>query len=295
MSSVDEAVAEALGYGADLPKRHAVDQPPWRGWAAEPFDREGLGPFLSDPLRLFDLPDAELIKASRNRLTRVRLADGETRFAWVVKEFSNRRPGTFLRNAWRQSKAQKGWHKARALLARQVATPMPRLALDCRGPLGCVRTSVLVVDDLGDVVQLRQILKHFRKPDPKLPAIDKKVFLEALAAFVRHMHNYGVLHRDLSGGNILVGFRAVTDWAFSLVDINRAKVAPALRAEERLLDLERINIEPEDRRSFFAAYCQGAERLARLEPRYLKRVAIYRSFRDKKSFRYRLTKYLPGR
>ena len=289
-----DACATAAGLVPALPKSHAIEQPPWRGWAITPFDSKSLRPFLADPLKLFDLPDTELIKVSRNRLARVRLKVGSKRFAWVVKEFSNRSVGAFLKNSWRQSKAAKGWTKARALVAREIGTPMPRLALDRRGQLGLVVTSVLVVDDLGEVIQLRRILKHFRKPDNALAPLEKEPFLQALADFVRHMHNQGVLHRDLSGGNVLVRFDKGGRCEFFLVDINRAKVAPVLRAKERLLDLERINVAPDDRRFFFSAYCRRSQRLLMLESQYLRRVEIYRSFREGRSFRYRLTKYLPG-
>jgi hypothetical protein len=285
-----------------LPEPTRIDTGPWRGWAVEPFPHSGLQQFLADPLALFILPETHQIKVSRNRLTSARYTlEGET-YRWVVKEFSNQSPGAFLKNAWRTSKAQKGWEKARALLARGIETPMPRLALDRRLPFGLVETSVLVVDDVGEVVQLRQILKDLRasreseigrKPSHR---IEKESFLDSLARFIRHMHDYGVLHRDLSGGNILVRLLDKGGWAFALVDINRAKIAPNLRPDERLLDLERINIDPEDRAFFFAAYAKGSSRLLSLEAEYVRRVDLYRRYREGEgTFWYKLTHYLPSR
>jgi len=285
-----------------LPAAEVIRRPPWRGWIAEPFTRPELERFVADPPALFALPEARLIKASRNRLTRVRPAGGAERFAWVVKEFSNRRPLAFLQNAWRTSKALKGWEKARALLARGLPTPQPRLALERRGPLGLLVTSVLVVDDLGEAVQIRQVFKDLRAAfrcgetaflSPHGDRIDRAAFLESLAGLVRRMHDAGVLHRDLSGGNILICFAPGGRWTFSLVDINRARITPALAPEERLLDLERVNVAPEDRALFFAAYGAGSEALRALEPAYARCVERYRQYREGHgALAYKLTRYL---
>ena len=84
------------------------------------------------------------------------------------------------------------------------------------------------------------------------------------------MHNQGVLHSDLRvGRHLLVQIAGSKRWTFSVVQVCNARIAPALRAKERLVDLAQIPIHPDDRRAFFAAYCQGSERLLALEEEYL--------------------------
>jgi hypothetical protein len=270
MSSAETFTSPTVERARALPAAEVIDRPPWRGRAAEPFDSGDLQKFLADPLALFALPGVKPLDDWLRRPTRVSLEVGGTRFAWIVEEFRNQGLIALLRKGRGKSPAMRGWLNGRTFLARGIPTAMPRLALERRGPLRLVQTSVLVVDEPKDTVRLPRILGHLESPDPALPGIEKQPFLEALARFLRDMHNQGVLHGDLSiGRRLLVQIAGLKKWTFSVVQVCDAKIAPALRAKERLVDLVQIPIHPDDRRDFFAAYCQDSERLLALEEEYL--------------------------
>lgn len=87
------------------------------------------------------------------------------------------------------------------------------------------------------------------KPDfPHRTAI-----LEAIGRFIAELHRQGVLHRDLSGGNILFtddGSRV------ELVDLNRIRFCRHLSREQRWRNFERLNIDREALSAMVKAYAK---------------------------------------
>ena len=81
--------------------------------------------------------------------------------------------------------------------------------------------------------------------------------LVEVGKFVCQMHDAGIIHRDLSAGNILLvpdGDKAKP----YMIDIGRAKVKSRLSHRERLIDVMRIcyKLSWSSRERFVASYCE---------------------------------------
>lgn len=170
-----------------------------------------------------DLPDADALRAAaadlpagaadgavvyrgRNLLTRCDLAGHDA----VVKRFAG---GWWkaLAYRFRPGKARRSFEHARRLLALGLATPRPLLLVEVRRA-GFLVDSCYACEHLAGARQIREAVL-----DPASPGAAER--LRACGAAVARMHAAGVLHRDLSAGNVLVG----DDLACHLVDLNRMR------------------------------------------------------------------------
>lgn len=149
----------------------------------------------------------DVIYKERNQIRRMAV-DGES---LVVKRF--RKPDWIngLVYAWfRKPKAERAYTNAFELLKRGFATPEPVAYILCGE--GSLEESFLVT--------LESKLKHtfYEFRDGKIAG--KEDLIDAFAKYAALLHNAGVLHLDLSPGNILYG-KVGGKWRFELVDINR--------------------------------------------------------------------------
>ncbi len=104
----------------------------------------------------------------------------------------------------------------------------PRAGATGTGP------SFYVCRYLPDVVEARYLFRaaHAREEAERFPEVDFPAFVEELARTIRRLHDAGIWHRDLSGGNVLLRFGADRrPAAVYLVDLNRARLG---RPAERL-------------------------------------------------------------
>ena len=295
----------------------AIETAQWLIWAdAALLDAETQAR-LEQPDRFFAEAVAHWFKQGRNRLAEVRLADarlaadltgpltvgrtGDPAPSVVLKQFGAWGAAGRMRALLRPGRAVRAWNQAFALLQRGLLTPRPLwLALPRRG--GRWDASYLAVETVPVHVRLREALQALAAgrgvpmiglpPDAGANGESTRRFIEALGRFVRRMHDAGVWHRDLSGGNILVlspdngvpkatpegmlkampegvskatpGGAPVLPCArperFVLIDVNRCRIlAPgALGIARRLRDLERVALEAPLREIFYAAYAGGA-------------------------------------
>jgi hypothetical protein len=228
---------------------------------------------LSDPWAWLDLPGAKILKKSRNVLAQVPAPDrpGDR---LLLKIFPLQGVIGALQSGWRPSKARKAWTIGWSLVDRGFSTPTPRLALELHSGWRLL-ASALWVDWIPGRRQLRELLIPWRdRPRPEEESAACHQFLRALAPHLRRLHDAGVLHRDFSGGNVLVGDRPGD---FLLVDVNRARIrATSLPWRVRMLDLERVHLHREDREVFFRAYCADEAERLRWQPLYLRRAAAHR-------------------
>jgi len=203
---------------------------------------------------------------------------------FILKKFSNKSLSEWLKYGLRTSKAVRGWKKAYELIRRSIDTPQPFLLLEKRWA-GFLIYSCLLVEKINDFVPLRELLTKYRKDTNGILQGEKKIFLTKLAKYVSDMHNSGIVHRDLSGGNILIqNIHDLDKIKFTVIDINRARIKKILSINDRMKDLERIRIEPDDRLFFFQNYCDNNEMFERYKALYLKRVEQYRYKRKHKPF-----------
>jgi hypothetical protein len=157
------------------------------------------------------VPPADVIYRARNLIFRARL-DGEE---VAVKRFPVGSARSLLYRV-RATKAVRAFDHAVRLTELGVGTPRPLAAVDVRRG-GRPVASYLCASFVPDFREARTL----RSAD----APDRAVLMERLGAFVGRLHEFGVLHRDLTSGNILLVPDATRPEGleFLLVDINRMR------------------------------------------------------------------------
>lgn len=248
---------------------------------------------LAETSYFSNIPKDNILRDSRNLLAYYKFSINtssinrtatDEKKEFILKKFSNKTLSEWLKYGLRTSKAVRGWKKAYEFLRRRVDTPQPFLLLEKRWARFLVY-SCLLVEKINDFVPLREILTKYRKDTNGILRGEKKIFLTKLAKYVSDMHNSGIVHRDLSGGNILVqNAHNLDKIKFTVIDINRARVKKILSINDRMNDLERIRIELDDRLFFFQNYCDNNEMFERYKAMYLMRVEQYRYKRKHKPF-----------
>lgn len=160
------------------------------------------------------LPAETVIEGRRNHLFRIHI-DVAGRQEIVIKRFAVPHPLGRLLNTLRSSKALRSFDIAVRLLDLGVSTPEPLAAVETwkglrTGAFYCCRWHT-------HWSRARELRADF---DPRAEHATW-----ALGVFIGHLHNLGVLHRDLSGGNVLVGGDPSTPFGvtFSLIDLNRIR------------------------------------------------------------------------
>ncbi|MFH0795081.1 MAG: lipopolysaccharide kinase InaA family protein [bacterium] len=247
-------------------------------------DRQGVESGLTDPDGWFTANGARLIKKSPNWLAEVPMAGAESgpAVAVILKKYIPVGILGKLRHGAGPSKAFKAWNRAFDLLGHKIKTPRPLLFLERIGPDGKTRAaSYLGVEQVSGAKQLREVLAEFRryeKTEGQAHA-SKYAFLGHLARFVRQLHEADFCHRDLSGGNILIG-GPYTSPEFFLLDINRGFFSKPLTFAQRLRDLERVYIDAKDHEFFYRAYCTSPEQFETEFMEFCSRNRRYRQFRQ---------------
>jgi serine/threonine protein kinase len=102
----------------------------------------------------------------------------------------------------------------------------------------------------------------FRQGQKDFRGLDKHQWFDLLTGFICKMHNAGILHRDLSVGNLMLTQAKDGQITPYLIDIGRAKVVKGpLGGRHRILDLMRIcyKLDWPDREFFIQCYskCWG--------------------------------------
>jgi len=248
---------------------------------------------LTETSYFLNIPKDNILRDSRNLLAHYKFSINTgsinrtptfEKKEFILKKFSNKSLSEWLKYGLRMSKAVRGWKKAFEFLRRRVDTPQPFLLLEKRWTVFLIY-SCLLVEKINDFVPLRELLTKYRKDTNGILQGEKKIFLTKLAKYVSDMHNSGIVHRDLSGGNILIqNIHDLDKIKFTVIDINRARIKKILSINDRMKDLERIRIEPDDRLFFFQNYCDNNEMFERYKDLYLKRVEQYRYKRKHKPF-----------
>jgi hypothetical protein len=234
---------------------------------------------LSGLRRLAYGPAAHVLLDARNRIVVLPLPSAPGRFVDVVaKEF---RPSGLkrLKTLAVPSKAVKAWRGAAACLERDVPTPRPMACLE-RRRAGIVAESWYVSAWVENASEIRPLFLT-------LGGEDLRILAAELAAFLRHAHDRGILHGDLSDGNILVSGPA--PYRFSLIDTNRIRAARRLSRRARVRNLVRLGVPPEAQDGFLDAYLGerresvGLRRLYfRAKKRYAAVVALKKRLRLKR-------------
>ena len=224
--------------------------PPYRGLIVPEFDTSETRGLLARIDSLADDPTAEVLQAGRNLVVAARTtaADGRV-IDLVIKAF---RPRGFsaLKTIVVPSKAVWAWRGALHLGAAGLLTPLPVACLEARSR-GIVRRSFFLAERLKEGTEIRGLLRD-------LPPDRLRPLLAELAHAVRLGHDRGVLHADLSDGNVLVQGLPGGPFRFYFLDTNRIKKRRRLGPLARARNLVRLGIPPALRRGFLEAYAGGA-------------------------------------
>jgi serine/threonine protein kinase len=81
-----------------------------------------------------------------------------------------------------------------------------------------------------------------------------------LSGYLSLCHERGILHRDLSDGNILVKEDKSGEFRFYLIDTNRIRIKGRISSLKRIKSLIRLGVPPEHQRYFMEQY-SGEDRV----------------------------------
>ena len=233
------------------------------------------------------------IKQNRNLLADVSWpGSGEN---VILKKYQPRGVFSSLRLMQGLPRAIRHWNNAWLLKNRGINTPHPLLIAMPEFGRGqglvataCIRNFVHVRDVFG------------RESDAtgtvELHGLSMEVadFACICGQYVRQLHDLGIVHRDLSGANILVPSTwdsSIHNLAaeFCLVDVNRVRdvAREELTAQLRFQDLERLMVPDHCLDQYFAGYAGDSEEIKRERPRFDRYRNAYRRMRSARNPLYR--------
>ncbi|MCX6564942.1 MAG: hypothetical protein NTW38_00710 [Candidatus Aminicenantes bacterium] len=230
-----------------------LDFPPYRGFVAASDEGADLAAALKDFPGLLRSPTAETLHDGRNKIVAVRLsADREA----VVKIFGAR---GFHR--WKTlvfpSKGLRAWAGAVALEGKGFETASPIAAFERRR--GIASESVFVAERVRGGREIRELFRE--SPEPAL----RRLIVD-LAPLLARLHQAGLVHRDLSDGNVLVLDEKPADsgvspsfpgFHFLFLDTNRVRRrSPSCFGRAR--NLVRLGVPPALRPFFLDRYASAA-------------------------------------
>ena len=227
-----------------------LNLPPFRGRIAALAATPSFLAAISDCRKLLASPAAEIFLDSRNRVGAVSIPLGAGRASTVViKEYCSFGVNK-LKSLFQDSKAAKAWRGACALLERGLETPFPLAWMEER-KRGFVVQSFFLSERIFGGREIRHLFKE-------LPEEALQPHLAALARALRICHERGILHRDLSDGNILVkkDAGAPGGFHFYFLDTNRIRVYPRKKIglPARAKNLIRLGIPAAQRPYFLEQY-----------------------------------------
>ena len=248
-----------IGVGADRLLRRIIQvkedaQGKTLWWVAEGEDGGALQELLANIADLFDA--GGVIYDDRNRVVHLRAgqfpglsSDG------IIKRFILRRKYDRLRFRFLNSKAVRSLHMALVLGQAGINTPKPLALLERRTRSNGIVYSYFVTEYIPNEGSLLDILEGDNHPlEDRLPE-----FLPPIAWSVRRMHDSGIIHNDLHGGNILIA-GSEDARKFYFIDLNRARIKRQMSMSMRIKDLARLAFTPAQMELFLRAYTPDSYR-----------------------------------
>ena len=185
-----------------------------------------LNSFVTSIPTLFD-QEGELVYAGRNQLKRYSVEGYDI----IVKRYKvphliNRIAYTFFR----PSKAKRAYEYALKLLDLGVNTPAPIAYIEQKS-FGLLNHGYFISIYEKDYTDIRPLMTGVQTND---------ALLQELAIYIAEFHNKGVLHFDMSPGNIL--YKKVDNhFQFTLIDINRMQFLPKISNEKRFKSFKQLS------------------------------------------------------
>jgi len=219
---------------------------PYKGAIVAAYDEPDFLQAISPPEKIWRCPDVRILLDSRNRVGAARLPlSGGREADIVVKEFSSCGLAR-LKSLILSSKAARAWRGAIALKERGLSTASAVAYLE-RRKRGSVRRSFFLTEEIKAAEEIRGLFRG-------LPPSELQPLLRALAAHLSLCHDGGVLHHDLSDGNILVGRDEGGRFRFYFLDTNRIRLRKHLGGCSRVKNLIRLGVPTEFQDFFLQEY-----------------------------------------
>ena len=206
---------------------------------------------ISDCDQLFNQPQCQILLDRRNRVGVVRIRSQDEEVAVVLKEFKSRGVNK-LKSLFLPSKAYRAWKGSLNLIERGIDTPFPIAYLEKR-KRGFLSQSFYLTEKIEEAEEIRS--RFLKASLEKLQPL-----LVSLANHLSVCHRKGVLHRDLSDGNILVKKDEKGKTRFYFLDTNRIRFPRRINLLRRVKNLIRLGV-PSSYQSFFLKQYLGENRL----------------------------------
>ncbi|NQT81256.1 MAG: hypothetical protein HQ555_12800 [Candidatus Aminicenantes bacterium] len=220
--------------------------PPFKGRIQASYNYPLFIKAISDCHNLLSAEETEILLDSRNKVGVVSLPkqDGGD-VDIVIKEFRSRGVN-WLKSCFLPVKAFKAWNGGMALVKRGIETPPPVAYMEKRKGLA-LEQSFFLAERISGVEEIRSLLLDF-------PLLKIRELLSSLGKHLFLCHKKGILHRDLSDGNILVREEKLGEFRFYLIDTNRIRVKSRITLLKRIKNLIRLGVPPEHQRFFLEEY-----------------------------------------
>lgn len=209
------------------------------------FSQEDFISILSCPKKLWKHPSMKILLDARNRVGAVDVKLNGHVSRVVVKSFRIKGINR-LKSIVFPSKAQKAWFGSHILRKNSISTPYPIAFFEKRK--GCVvRESYFLSEWVEGTLEVRALFKSLKGKD-----IEK--LLKDLAGFLSFIRIKGLLHRDLSDGNVLVRGSREQGFQFFLIDTNRVRRIKTFSVLRGLKSIIRLGIPFVYQRFFLKLY-----------------------------------------
>ena len=214
------------------------------------FTAAGWQAALADPGRLFDAPDAVVVKDSPSSLViRRALTVGEHEVDVYVKRARRRKLYKAPLDALRPSRALRAFELGHALLTRRIATALPLAAVERRwGPF--LRDSILITEAVVPDEPLGRFLDRLAGGETgggegiesaRQGHLAQETLLQ-LGRTVQRLQSEGFAHRDLKAANLLVYVRQDRPPQIVLVDLDGLSRSRHISQRRRFQGLMRLNV-----------------------------------------------------
>jgi len=201
---------------------------------------------VSNPKSLFQSPACRLLFEGRNRVWLIKVPlSREKSVDIVIKEFRIQGIDR-LKSIFFASKASKAWKGSNALVDKGIGTPSPVAYIE--------RRNSHLIEESYFLSEMEHGTEEIRFLFPNLLPDELRRLLESLAEFMYFCHKKGILHRDLSDGNILVRKEEAGHYGFFLIDTNRIHVKSKIFILSRIKNLIRLGIPYDCQRFFLERY-----------------------------------------
>ena len=229
---------------------------------------------LLQDIKTYFQASSNIIHQARNTLKIITLANK----SFVVKSF--KRPCFFYKiiyTFFRASKAKRSFNYTQRLLANGIAAPNPVGYVE-KKRFGLLDESYYVSEEISYDFTIREAQN--RQVD------DVETIYRQFVFFTYSMHQKGIIHLDLSPGNILVKKEA-NKYRFALVDVNRMQFKP-VSFKEGLKNFSRLWLSDQDAEFLGCEYAKLAGKQEQQDYAARLLCALNRKFKEKQIFKNKI-------